>query len=1065
MKITGLFILLFFGYNFCLSQEYFLRVNPNGHQSMIRDLVVSKDGEHVITGSFDKSIKRWNLETGFVENEFRSHIGVGSEGMIYHVAISPDNKYLATAGWFGADDESEAVGEIRVFDYETGKMAFTLKGLMNTSTGLAFSADSKYLVAGDTESKVLKWELASQKVVGDFSYHSEEYGKELHRIASNGELLVTAGWDGKFYLFDLEKPGKPIKEDKKFFPEALVNDIGGIAISKDGSEIAVSLNHFIIIYDGKLKPYFVIENEEKPGFLKFSEDGTRLLTGSIKSGGGNICYVFEKNGKDWEEFAQIKGHNNTVIAGAFITHNKVITAGGEDNEICMWQLNGKGTAPTLQKKMMGVGQEVFACALKEEQMAYANEWTENFGKSKLTKQFDLFEKTKSWVKDDSDLPKPKQKQGNYELGTYNEGGHSIVNPRLIIKENGTPIDTIIREYWNGSRHNTYTFAPNGMIISGGSQGIMYAYDLEGHERNWFVGHEGDIWGVSVSENGERLISCGSDQTIRIWSLEKLGKNNPNPKMPSVWEYMKTVEVDDVYHPILESLGLAEDAKKVNYEAWEKVIDGLRAKDFPADFLETKLYFYKAEVIHPIVSIFIATDGEWIIWNEEGYFSASKKGAQLVGYHLNQGKEKEAKYYPFGQFDLKYNRPDIILKDLAVADQEMIDFYYQAYLKRLRKFGMTEEQLSGDIHLPDLEILKYEQIGNKLKFEISAEDSKYKLARLNVYINDVPIFGANGKKLGKNASYTENLEIDLPEGNSFVEVSVINNKGAESLRENLSLHVEKSKKPSLYLVCIGASDYLDDQFDLKFAAKDAQDVKEALLKSDSYDKINYKILVDEEVTKQNIIELKAFLSKASINDVVIVFIAGHGVLDDKLDYYFATHDMDFNNPGEKGISYLEIESLLDGLAAIKKVLFMDTCHSGEVDKEDVEVVAQTTFEEKDITFRTAGANVRKKEAVGLKVSQEMVKELFADVRRGTGATVISSAGGAEFAMESSNWKNGLFTYCLLDALENNKGDLNNDQKIFLSELQKYLQEKVEKLSKGRQVPTSRIENISLDFPLN
>jgi hypothetical protein len=232
----------------------------------------------------------------------------------------------------------------------------------------------------------------------------------------------------------------------------------------------------------------------------------------------------------------------------------------------------------------------------------------------------------------------------------------------------------------------------------------------------------------------------------------------------------------------------------------------------------------------------------------------------------------------------------------------------------------------------------------------------------------------------------------------------------------------------------------------------------------YSKVNTKVLTDTNVTKENISELKAFLNQSGVNDVVIVFIAGHGILDEKLDYYYATHDIDFNNPAERGIAYTEIESLLDGLKAIKKILFMDTCHSGEVDKDDVENVAQTNFDDDNIIFRGAGAGIRKKEAVGLKVSQELVKELFVDVRRGTGATVISSAGGAEFAMESDNWKNGLFTFCLLDAIKNNSADINNDNKLMLSELQLYLQRRVEKLSNGKQVPTSRIENISLDFPL-
>ena len=90
------------------------------------------------------------------------------------------------------------------------------------------------------------------------------------------------------------------------------------------------------------------------------------------------------------------------------------------------------------------------------------------------------------------------------------------------------------------------------------------------------------------------------------------------------------------------------------------------------------------------------------------------------------------------------------------------------------------------------------------------------------------------------------------------------------------------------------------------------------------------------------------------------------------------------------------------------------------------------------------------------------ELFNDLRKGTGSTVISSAGGAEFAMESDEWKNGLFTYCMLDGMKSGTADLDGDGEIMLLELQEYVVDKVKALSKGRQIPNSRIQNMELDF---
>ena len=66
------------------------------------------------------------------------------------------------------------------------------------------------------------------------------------------------------------------------------------------------------------------------------------------------------------------------------------------------------------------------------------------------------------------------------------------------------------------------------------------------------------------------------------------------------------------------------------------------------------------------------------------------------------------------------------------------------------------------------------------------------------------------------------------------------------------------------------------------------------------------------------------------------------------------------------------------------------------------------------------------------------------------------------MESVDWNNGLFTYCLINGINTGRADFDNNGEIWLSELQKYVADKVTELSNGKQQPTSRIENQSVDF---
>jgi uncharacterized caspase-like protein len=292
---------------------------------------------------------------------------------------------------------------------------------------------------------------------------------------------------------------------------------------------------------------------------------------------------------------------------------------------------------------------------------------------------------------------------------------------------------------------------------------------------------------------------------------------------------------------------------------------------------------------------------------------------------------------------------------------------------------------------------------------------------------------------------------------------MNNNGAESFKETIYVNSSNEQNKDLYVVSIGTSKYKDSRFDLKYAAKDAKDVSEQFEDNKLYSTVHNLLLTNERVTKDNIFSVKDFLQNVKVNDVVILFIAGHGVLNKDYDYYYCTHDVDFNQPEERGISYIELEALFDKIKAIRKLLIMDTCHSGEVDKDEIEEIESDSTEAGDIIFRSTSTTILR-ERKGLKQTNEVVAEMFNDLNRGTGTTVISSAGGVEFAMESDQWKNGLFTFCLLHGLTSKAADLNKDGVVYLSELQDYIRKEVSIQSNGKQVPTSRFDNISLDYPI-
>jgi hypothetical protein len=460
------------------------------------------------------------------------------------------------------------------------------------------------------------------------------------------------------------------------------------------------------------------------------------------------------------------------------------------------------------------------------------------------------------------------------------------------------------------------------------------------------------------------------------------------------------------------------------------------------------------------------DGSWVAATPDQYYMASK--AALPGVAFSKGDRS----FPFEQFDLKFNRPDRVLESIGLASREVISAYRQAYVKRLQRMHFTEDMLGDDFHIPEIAVSCGTSLTSRertLKLNVKAKDSEYLLDRFYVDVNGVPIYGSRGIALREHRSKTweQEIEVELCAGKNTIDVSVLNEKGAESLKERMFVDCEVPPvRPNLYVLAVGVSDYQDSRFRLTYADKDARDVADLFeSKRSRFGEIKVLRILDRDATRENILQARHLLTASHVDDVVVVFFAGHGLLDSKLDYYFATADIDFNNPANRGLPYEAIEELLDGIRARKKLLLMDTCHSGELDKEEIQAGQSEKQPEGEVKVATRSGLERKlSPRVGLVNSYQLLRERFVDLRRGTGAVVIAAAGGTEYSVESAAWKNGVFTYALLRGL---RGEANQgrDAHVRVSKLRDFVEQEVRRLTADRQSPTVRRENLEFDFAVD
>lgn len=467
-------------------------------------------------------------------------------------------------------------------------------------------------------------------------------------------------------------------------------------------------------------------------------------------------------------------------------------------------------------------------------------------------------------------------------------------------------------------------------------------------------------------------------------------------------------------------------------------------------LATFIDLSKKEIIGQLAN---AKDDNFFLITSDLHYLGSKEFVKSIRFKY------QSEIYSFEQFDAYLNQPHKVLRAFGCSDSLLIHAYETAYLKRMRILGYKPDTKINFSSLPTFQTVKMrEEKPGFVNFSISANRGQNKLSKLEVYNNATLIFSEsiNGDQ---NLRYDKNFTFETSSGINRFEFIIKDDQGLESPRLIRYFNNTTTLKSNLYLVVIGSEKFKNNKYDLAYAEKDATDIANNMANSKSFNTINIKKLFNQSFTTDSVKNLTNFFSKAGVNDVVMVFFAGHGYLDTDMSYYFPTYYTDFTDPKINSVAYKNFEKLFQEIKPLRKLMFIDACFSGEVDEEDVYLEGDDKAK-KDSTraVRLSGSMFEQSTAL------EMSKTVFSDLRQNSGATIISSAGGTEAAFEGEKWNNGLFTHCLLNGMQNYKADLNGDKKITLSELQKFVGEEVNRLSEGKQSPTYRMENTVLDYEL-
>ncbi|EXK77339.1 hypothetical protein FOQG_17952 [Fusarium oxysporum f. sp. raphani 54005] len=306
-----------------------------GHTNWVTSVIFSQDGKLIASGSYDHTVKIWNVATGREERTLKGHTD-----LVNSVVFSNDGKLIAS----GSRDKT-----VKIWNVATGEEEQTLDGHTNSVNSVVFSNDGKLIASGSLDTTIKIWNVATGKVEHTLESHRGSVNSVI--FSQDGKLIASGSWDNTVKIWIVATG----KEERTL--EGHTALVTSVVFSNDGKLIA-SGSH-----DKTIKIWNVATGAEERTLeghidwvasVVFSKDDKLIVSGSR-----------DKTIKIWnmatgKEERTLKGHTDWVTSVFLSKDNKLIASGSWDNTVKIWNVVMGKQERTLEAHTNSVTSVVFS---------------------------------------------------------------------------------------------------------------------------------------------------------------------------------------------------------------------------------------------------------------------------------------------------------------------------------------------------------------------------------------------------------------------------------------------------------------------------------------------------------------------------------------------------------------------------------------------------------------------------------------------------------------------------------------------------------------------------------